>query len=166
MTQPVDTPVSLVDFYPTVLEAVGVTPRLSDIAGRPGVSLFRAIENPHDRERLVFAEYHAAGAITGATMLRQGAYKYVHYVGYPPQLFDLDRDPEELVDLGSDPAHASVRAHFEAELRKIVDPGGVDRRAEADQALIVDRNGGRDAILAKGSAGGGTPAPAEVVAAA
>jgi choline-sulfatase len=155
----VETPVSLVDIFPTVLEATGVTPMPGTTGGRPGTSLFDILQHPHDRERLVFAEYHAAGAITGATMLRKGAWKYIHYVGYPPQLFDLDQDPEELHDLGTDPAHETVRAEFEAELRRIVDPEGVDRRAKADQAQIVERNGGRDAILAKGSVGGGTPAP-------
>jgi choline-sulfatase len=157
----VTTPVSLVDFFPTVLEAVGVAPKQLETAGRPGTSLFRALENPNDRERLVFAEYHGAGAISGAYMLRQGAYKYVYYVDYPAQLFNLERDPEELNDLGVDPAHAAVLGRFEAELRRVVDPEGVDRRAKADQALIVERNGGREAILAKGSAGGGTPAPAK-----
>ena len=157
----VETPVSLVDIFPTVLEAVGVRPMPGTAGGRPGTSLFDTIQKPNDRERLAFAEYHAAGAITGAFMLRQGAYKYVHYVGYPPQLFDLDNDPEELVDLGGDPAYATIRANFETELRRIVHPEGVDRRAKADQALIVERNGGRDPILAKGSVGGGTPAPAD-----
>ncbi len=45
------------------------------------------------------------------------------------------------------------------------DPEGVDRRAKADQAMIVERNGDRAATLAKGPGGGGTPALANVVAA-
>ena len=35
------------------------------------------------------------GSTTGAFMIRIGKYKYVHYVDYPPQLFDLETDPEE-----------------------------------------------------------------------
>ena len=31
-------------------------------------------------------------------MIRHGRYKYVHYIGYPAQLFDLESDPEELTD--------------------------------------------------------------------
>jgi choline-sulfatase len=157
----VETPVSLVDFFPTVFDAVGVTPKTRLLESRPGTSLFRAIEHPHDRERMVFCEYHGAGAISGAYMLRQGAYKYVHYVGYPAQLFNLDNDPQELVDLGAAPNHAAVLNHFECELRKIVDPEGVDRRAKAQQAQIVERHGGREAILSKGQKGGGTDAPKE-----
>ncbi len=41
-------------------------------------------------------------------MIRYGRWKYVHYVAYAPQLFDLDADPEELNDLGSDPAFAGA----------------------------------------------------------
>ena len=164
----VTTPVSLVDLFPTILEATGVTLGSGNIgsgnAGRtPGKSLFKAIEKPDDRDRTVFGEYHAAGAISGAFMLRQGAYKYVYYVGYPPQLFDLDKDPEEMTDLAGEESHASVCKSFEAQLRLICNPERVDHRAKADQAAIVERNGGKQAILTKGSAGGGTPAPEKFI---
>ena len=159
----VTTPVSLVDFYPTILEATGVTVKPGEAARHPGTSLFKTVGQPNDRDRIVFGEYHAAGAISGAFMLRQGAFKYVYYVGYPPQLFDLEKDPEELTDLAGDAARASLLAAFEAKLRQIVEPEGVDRRAKADQAAIVERNGGQHAILTKGSAGGGTPAPEKFV---
>ena len=43
------------------------------------------------------------------TMLRTKEWKYVHWEGFRPQLFDLARDPAELVDLGADAAYDSVR---------------------------------------------------------
>jgi arylsulfatase A-like enzyme len=43
-------------------------------------------------------------------MVRTHAYKYVFWEGFPPQLFDLGADPEELVDLGESSDHADVRA--------------------------------------------------------
>jgi choline-sulfatase len=93
-------------------------------------------------------------------MIRTARYKYVHYVGYPPQLFDLDADPEETRDLGTDPAHADVRAACERELRAICDPEAVDRRARADQRRRLEAAGGPAAVLAEGVKIPYTPAPA------
>jgi choline-sulfatase len=86
-------------------------------------------------------------------MIRHGKWKYVYYVHYPdrPQLFDLERDPEELADLGTDSAHAGVRKECEQRLRAMLDPEAVDRDAKARQAEIVAANGGRDAVIARGS---------------
>jgi hypothetical protein len=36
----------------------------------------------------------------------------IRYAGFEPQLFDLQDDPQELVDLGLAPAHAPVRAEL------------------------------------------------------
>ena len=57
----------------------------------PGASLFDIVRA--SPERTVMSEYHAAGATTGAFMIRKGSFKYVHYVGMPPQLFDLESRP-------------------------------------------------------------------------
>jgi hypothetical protein len=43
-------------------------------------------------------------------MVRTEDWKYVHWQGYAPQLFNLKADPEEFHDLGTDAAHESVRA--------------------------------------------------------
>lgn len=48
----------------------------------------------------------------------------------------------------------------EAELRRIVDPEEVDRRAHEDQARLVEQHGGRQAVLGKGFQIPYTPAPA------
>ena len=49
-------------------------------------------------------------------MARGERYKYILWEGFPPQLFDLRDDPDELVDLGGDPAHADVRADLHEQL--------------------------------------------------
>ncbi len=42
-------------------------------------------------------------------MVADKRWKYIHAEGgFPPMLFDRDRDPDELVDLGRDPEHAAV----------------------------------------------------------
>src|SRR5262249_15132517 len=42
-------------------------------------------------------------------VLRGRRFKYVHFAALPPLLFDLERDPGELVDRASDPDYAKVR---------------------------------------------------------
>jgi choline-sulfatase len=91
-------------------------------------------------------------------MLRHGRYKYCHYVKRPPQLFDLDEDPEELADLAGDARHARILRECEARLREVLDPEAVDARAKARQAELLQTFGGRDKALARGDLGF-TPAP-------
>ena len=144
----VATPASLVDCYPTVVSAVGGTPA----AGLPGADLWQvAGAAPHSRT--VFSEYHAIGSASASYMLRDARHKYVYYVDGPPQLFDLQADPDERHDLAAAPDREAVAllARFEAELRALLDPEAVDRRAKADQAALVAAHGGRAAVLARGT---------------
>ena len=46
-------------------------------------------------------------------MIRDERWKLTFAEGFRPMLFDLETDPDELVDLGSDPAHGDVRARLE-----------------------------------------------------
>ena len=80
------------------------------------------------------------------------------YVGYEPELYHLDDDPEELHDLATSPDHALVRAGMLARLRTVVEPEHADRAAKDDQNALVERHGGRDAALQVGKFGA-TPAP-------
>ena len=144
-----ETPVTLVDAFPSVIAGVGASahPDDANLPGRSLIDIARG-ENP---ERTILSEYHAAGSICGAFMIRRGRYKYVHYVDLPPILFDLERDPYERVDLGCDPAYAGLVADCEAALRTVVDPEAVDRLAKADQQRYIDKHGGKDAILRRGT---------------
>ena len=93
-------PVSLADCFPTVVKWAGLPPHPDD-RDLPGMPLDEiALTAPR---RTVLAEYHATGAATGAFMIRKGRFKFVHYVGMKPQLFDLDADPQETRDLGRRP---------------------------------------------------------------
>jgi len=151
-------PVSLVDCFPTILESTGVPPHPDDRT-LPGHSLFDLARGTAPR-RTVLCEYHAAGGATGAFMTRHGPFKFVHYVGMRPMLFDLDRDPEERNDLATDPGYAGLIRDCLAQLRGVVDPEAIDRRARADQAARIAQFGGREAILARGSFGH-SPIPGE-----
>jgi choline-sulfatase len=148
----------LVDVFPSILEAVGARPVAED-RDLPGRSLW-TLARGEARPRTAFSEYHAIFSPSGIFMVRTARYKYVHYVGYPCQLFDLDVDPEETRDLGTDPAHADLRAACERELRAICDPEAVDRHARVDQRRRLDAAGGAAAVLAEGVKIPYTPAPA------
>ncbi|MCA0452099.1 MAG: sulfatase-like hydrolase/transferase, partial [Proteobacteria bacterium] len=153
----VSTPVTLVDVFPTVLECTG-TPRADEDLAKPGRNLLTIAQAPDDEKRVAFSEYHAAGAASGAFMIRRGRFKLVHFVGMTPQLFDLKADPEEMNDLAGKAEYAATVAELNAELRKICDPDEVDARAKADQAAVVEKNGGRDAVIKRGTFGA-TPPP-------
>ena len=144
-----DTPVTLADAFPTFVQGLGARPDPAD-AVLPGHSLLDIVRGAAP-PRTILSEYHAAGAVCGSYMIRHGKYKYIHYVGLPPMLFDLERDPYERVDLGRDPAHGGVVAECEAALRRIVNPEEADRLAKADQRAHIDKHGGKEAILKRGT---------------
>ncbi len=148
---------SLVDVFPTVLDAMGVAPHADD-AALPGRSLLALGQEP-DHDRTILCEYHAVGSPTGAFMLVDGRWKYHHYVGFAPELFDLRKDPEELHDLAASAAHQGVVDQMRDKLQVLLDPVAVDRLAKDDQNTLVARHGGREAALAVGKIGA-TPVPA------
>ena len=141
------TPVSLVDIYPTVVESVCGELDAQERA-LPGDSLI-ALAREQPADRVVFSELHDDGSMTGEFMVRKGDWKLVHYVGYPPQLFDLGADPFEEVDLAGRPETADVRSRLYDELRGIVDPDAVNRLVFADQQARIERLGGVEAILSR-----------------
>lgn len=155
------TPVTVVDAYPTILECVG-EPATEEDKTRPGRSLFAIADGAH-ADRAVLSEYHAVGATTGVFMIRQDRWKYVHFVGLKPQLFDVVADPLETRDLAGDADYGRALADCEARLREICDPEAVDRLAFADQAATIARHGGVDAVLKRGTFGH-SPVPGEKAA--
>lgn len=146
------TPVDLLDLAATIPAHFGAA-----FAGA-GEPLTRIAAGADDPDRVILSEYHAVGAVSGAFMLRKGRWKLNHYVGFAPELFDLERDPEELNDLASDPAHAATLADMDAALRSLIDPEAVDAQAFADQAVLIARHGGPEKAARLG-APAATPPP-------
>lgn len=148
------TPVSLLDVATTALAQYDAPS--DDLPGGDLAAIARALD---DGDRAVFSEYHDGGASTGAFMLRWDRWKYIHYPGLAPQLFDLVADPGERRDLGTDNATdaCAARAEGERRLRALCDPEAVDRAVKADQRARVAALGGREACIA--GAFGHTPAP-------
>ena len=137
------TPAAIVDISATALEMFGLAPD----AEAPGRSLRELAATPDDPDRTVFAEYHDGGSSTGAFMVRWRNWKYIRYTGLVPQLFDLEADPDELVDLGADTSERAIAAREEGarRLAGICDADAVNTRCFADQAKRIEALGGRDA---------------------
>ena len=148
------TPVSLLDLSKTIAAHFG-----TDIDGAAGIQSLKDIAaSQTDPDRAVFSEYHAIGAVSGGFMLRKGRWKLNYYVGFEPELFDLENDPQELIDLAPDPSYADTLDKLETALRQICDPEAVDAQAFEDQAALIKYHGGREAALKLG-APGATPPP-------
>ncbi|MEQ1700576.1 MAG: choline-sulfatase [Ilumatobacteraceae bacterium] len=110
----VDTPVSLVDVLPTLMELAGAAPAdaVEPLAGRSLLSLCAGA----DEDRTVHGEYMAEGSCAPIVMIRRGSLKFVHCPADPDQLYDLAADPQERVNLAADPAQAATVAAFREEV--------------------------------------------------
>ena len=147
-----ETPVSLIDVSRSIPAAFG----LDWAADLPGSPLQTIAAAPTDLCREVISQYHAVGAVSGGYMLRQGRWKYIEYVGYPPELFDLSTDPEEALNLAE--TYPQVTQRLAEALRRHLDPKGVNDTAFAAQDALIARFGGIAAALEVG-ARGATPPP-------
>jgi choline-sulfatase len=139
------TPTSLVDAYPTVLDGAGLSAEVDDV---PGHSLFDLANASDDRDRIAFSEYHAAGSPSASYMLRKGRFKYICYVRFEPELFDMENDPEERTNLAARPEYAETVRELDAQLRAIVNPEEEDRRANEAQKKLIEGRGGPEAVMA------------------
>ncbi|MBS0241919.1 MAG: alkaline phosphatase family protein [Proteobacteria bacterium] len=114
-----DALVEAIDLTPTFLDWAGGTPQPHRLEGHSLVPLFAGgvpsdwreavfcdsdFSLRHARRRLGLAPDEARGF-----MVRTARWKYVHFERFRPQLYDLEADPGELVDLGASEQHADVR---------------------------------------------------------
>lgn len=93
----IEEPTSLVDLYPTILEAVGIAPP----DGLAGVSLLS--REGADAERIVVTELDRAPKAPRLRTLLSGTWKLHRTQGDPnaDQLYDLTRDPAESEDVAA-----------------------------------------------------------------
>lgn len=152
----VGVPANILDIYPFIMRATGEEDAKTVAPDHPGTSLEELIVEP-DADRVVFSEYHGMGSKTAAYMLRKGPYKLVYYADYPPQLFDLASDPEEMTDIAGQANAKPVLDELTAELYRICDPHAVDRKAKADQREKLEEVGGKDFAIRRGDLGFSPP---------
>ena len=53
-------------------------------------------------------------------MIRDQRWKYVNHLGFRPQLFDLENDPDEFTGLGADPGYEAVRSEMRDRLFELM----------------------------------------------
>ena len=115
-----------VDLVPTFLTALGLPAARERIEGVSLLPLTRAEVTPAWRDHVVSEldyGYREARRTLGrapdqcrAWMVRTERWKYVHWQGFRPQLFDLAADPDEFDDIGNDVGHEAVRAEMRERL--------------------------------------------------
>lgn len=150
----VKTPVSLIDVFPSILDAFNI--KKPD--NMNGCSLFEIANTAEDQERVVLSEYHGAGAISGAFMLRDRKYKLIYYVDFEPELYDLVHDPEEMLNLASNKEYTDILDNYVNKLFNIINPNAINKEALEAQARVVEKNGGVTKVLERGGLNG-TPVP-------
>jgi arylsulfatase A-like enzyme len=120
--------VEAIDLAPTFIDAVGADPEQQShrLEGRSLMPLLRG--NPPTRWRqYTISEYDysiqpiaedldVAPRDARLFMIADKRWKLIHAVGFRPMLFDLVSDPNELIDLGTDPAHVGERQRLETAL--------------------------------------------------
>ena len=128
----IETPVSTLDVLPTLCDLAGVM--MADIEPWTDGTSLVPLALGAARDAAVAMEYAAEGTITPMVALRQGAWKYVHCLADPDQLFDLASDPDEEVNLVGDPRAAEVLAHFQNMVAERWDLPAYDAEVRASQA--------------------------------
>ena len=133
-------PVSGADFYPTLLELIGVEPRpLEHIDGTSLVPLFSGLEI---KERPLIWHYPHYGNQGGepSSVIRQGRWKLIHYYeDGRRELYNLDEDPEEMHDVARQ--HAALTERLSAALFTYLDEVGA-RFPERDPEYDAAREAG------------------------
>jgi arylsulfatase A-like enzyme len=114
-----DALIEAIDLAPTFLEVAGGEPRPHILEGRSLLPWLRG-EAPDWREFVVSEyDYSANPAVAKLArdpssarlfMIADRRWKFIHAEGMRPQLFDLESDPLEYLDLGESPNHADIRA--------------------------------------------------------
>lgn len=135
--------VALFDLGPTILEYAGVQP--------PGWMEAQSLQpylngTQQIRRQRVYAEHSNDALLTGTrfmTMILDERLKLVHFVDSDQgQLFDLDSDPNEQINLWDEPAYAQTRAGLIDEILKwrlessLKTQGFVEACRKAEQAMM------------------------------
>lgn len=114
--------VEAIDVVPSCIDALGLARPNHWLEGRSLLPLLRGSGGVAWREA-AFSEFDYSfrqarlwleRPVNGCRtfMVRTDRWKYIHYDGFRPQLFDLIDDPNEFVDLGEDAGYAGVRAEM------------------------------------------------------
>lgn len=116
-----DALVESIDLAPTFVEAAGGKPAMHILEGESLIPILHGARDHTLRDHVICEYDFSASPIAHLNdisvrqavmfMVADKDWKLIHFEADPrPMLFDLKNDPQELIDLGGDPAHADVIA--------------------------------------------------------
>ncbi len=126
------TPVSTIDVTPTLCALAGVD--MSEVAPWTTGESLATLGQGSTRDAPVAMEYAAEGSEAPLVCLRYGKWKYTRCALDPDQLFDLEADPHELVNLADVPAHQGTLAQLRAKSETRWDLATFDAAVRQSQA--------------------------------
>ena len=112
----VESPVSLADIAPTLLDLTGCEDGPGDM---DGVSLFEILLKGREP---VFSESHGEGILWPCYMVRDNRFKYTWIYGRESQLFCMETDPDEKINLSGKKEYAKMEEHFKELILNRFDP--------------------------------------------
>ena len=122
--------VSLVDLVATIIDLAGADQNLP----LDGDSLLALMHNqaPEWKDEAL-SEYLAHGVERPMAMLRQGRYKLNYSLGDPPELYDIEQDPNEFNDLGTNPDYQVIRDELQTHLLSQWDANTIEQEVLQSQ---------------------------------
>jgi len=118
-------PVSLVDFFPTLAEFCGESIP-ENLDGTSFLSNLKEAQSV-DQDRVVFSEYHGEGVLKPCFMARDKRYKYIKIHDGGEQLFDLQEDPNELKNLIDDDSCKEMYNKFKKLISEKFDSKAIEK---------------------------------------
>jgi choline-sulfatase len=128
----VNEPVSTLDVNPTLAALAGID--IAEIEPWTDGENLLPIMRGKKRTKFVPMEYAAEGSIAPLVALREGPYKFVHCEVDSPQLFNLETDPDERVNLAEDTTYALLVTGFMNKVRPRWNMAAFDKAVRESQA--------------------------------
>ena len=82
----------------------------------------------------MIGEYFGEGTIEPIRMVRRGDFKYITTYEYPPQLYDLRKDPDETMNVAGRGEYSAAEADLRARAEKDWDAAALKRRVMTSHA--------------------------------
>ncbi|MDG1863457.1 MAG: choline-sulfatase [Yoonia sp.] len=138
------TPVSSIDILPTLCDLAGVD--MSEVMPWTDGQSIVSLGQRGERSEHVAMEYAAEASYAPLVSLRYGKWKFNRCALDPDQLFDLEADPHELINLAEVPAHQGTRDQLRAKSEARWDLKAYDaavRHSQAGRWVVYEalRNG-------------------------
>lgn len=134
----INTPVSLLDVFPTVNDWFGYEEQ-EQFRGESLISLSKGNQR---KQKAVFTESHANGRITGTFAVRKDNWKLMYYDGYGILLFDLEKDPQEMHNLATQSDNKEIQGKIDelmAELNENRDLHKITEEAFSAQEVLKNQ---------------------------